>query len=210
MADFDHALSLESNKQAALHYRGRCLRVMGRFDEAIRDLSAALDLDPTIAAALNDRAWTWRKLGDYAKAIDDYTSSLNLRPSAFIHNERAVCHYLSKQHAEAIADHAAACELEPSDAGSFNGLAWILATCPIDALRDGPRAVALATRACELSNWTDTGFLDTLACAHAESGDFAEAVRCTDKVLELCDPLEQDEYRQRLAQFREGKPLRIA
>jgi tetratricopeptide (TPR) repeat protein len=208
LADFEHALSLGTDQQAALHYRGRCLRQMGSYDDAIRDLTAALELDPALAGAFNDRAWTWRKRGDFAKAIADFTSSLALTPSAFIHNERAACHYFLKQYAEAVADHAAALGLEPTDAFACNGLAWILATCPVDAIRDGPRAVELASKACEWSEWGDAGFLDTLACAYAESGDFAAAVRWTEKVLEICTPKEQDEYRQRLAQFREAIPFR--
>jgi hypothetical protein len=44
-----------------------------------------------------------------------------------------------------------------------------------EKVRDGPVAVTLATRACELSNWTDGEFVLTLAAAHAEVGDFEKA-----------------------------------
>ncbi len=68
--------------------------------------------------------------------------------------------------------------------------------------------MALATKACELTKGEDAGYLDTLACAYAESGDFAEAVRGTEKVIALARPEDQDEYRQRLAQFQAGTPFR--
>ena len=43
--------------------------------------------------------------------------------------------------------------------------------------RDGKKAVASATRACELTDWTDARLLDVLAAAYAEAGDFESAVK---------------------------------
>ncbi len=58
----------------------------------------------------------------------------------------------------------------------IDALAWLLAACPDDAVRDPARAVRLADR-----NVTDTKernpvYLDTLAAAHAASGKFDQAV----------------------------------
>ena len=43
-------------------------------------------------------------------------------------------------------------------------------------MRDGKQAVEHATLACELTKWKDAGYLDTLAVAYAEAGDFDKAV----------------------------------
>jgi hypothetical protein len=87
--------------------------------------------------------------------------------------------------------------------------AWIYATCPDARYRDGPRAVASATRACELTNWKDTGALTFLAVAFAESGDFAEAVKWQEKVVALTsDPRNANVARERLTLFKSGKPFR--
>ena len=51
-----------------------------------------------------------------------------------------------------------------------------MATCPEAKYRDGGKAVESATRACELTKWKSSEFLNTLAAAYAESGDFDAAV----------------------------------
>ena len=58
----------------------------------------------------------------------------------------------------------------PRSAATFNQLGWVWATCPDPDIRNGERARECATRACELTEWTEPGFLDTLAAACAECG----------------------------------------
>jgi tetratricopeptide (TPR) repeat protein len=57
----------------------------------------------------------------------------------------------------------------------WNNLAWSLTTCPDPRLRDGKEAVRLATEA--VTRYSTANSLDTLACAHAEGGDFDKAVQ---------------------------------
>ena len=70
---------------------------------------------------------------------------------------------------------AAAARLAPQWPDPMNNMAWILATHAQPELRNGPEAVKLATRAVELSRTNNATFLDTLAAAYAEAGQFAEA-----------------------------------
>ena len=57
-----------------------------------------------------------------------------------------------------------------------NDLAWLLATCPDNSVRNGQKAVELAQQAVQLSNGRSPEILDTLAAAYAEAGRFHEAV----------------------------------
>jgi len=99
--------------------------------------------------------------------------------------------------------------LNPSDPDASNALAWLLATWPMDEGRDGKRAVELATKACELSNWKDAACLDTLAAAQAECGDFKQAIKWQKKAIELgVSKGELEKARLRLKLYGEGKPYR--
>jgi hypothetical protein len=46
-----------------------------------------------------------------------------------------------------------AIQLGPDDESGYRALAWLLATCPDKKVRQGRRAIDLATRACDLTEW---------------------------------------------------------
>jgi serine/threonine protein kinase/tetratricopeptide (TPR) repeat protein len=69
--------------------------------------------------------------------------------------------------------------------GPLNALAWQLATCPEPKSRNGALAVALARRAVEASDQKDSAILDTLAAAHAEAGNFADAISVQKQALAI-------------------------
>ncbi len=101
--------------------------------------------------------------------------------------------------------------LKPDDPLVLNGLAWLHATCPGDAFRDGRQAVELAQRACERGGWSRPEFLGTLAAAHAEAGQFDEAVRRIKEVLAWPRPLTEEqleEHRGRLRLYEQHLPAR--
>lgn len=92
------------------------------------------------------------------------------------------------------------------DVAFLNQYAWLLATCPEDNVRDGRKAVELATRAAELTNWNDGSVLDTLAAAYAESGDFTAAVKWQEKAAGLLP--EEKDVAEHLALYEKGQALR--
>jgi len=94
-----------------------------------------------------------------------------------------------------------------------NDLAWLLATSADDRSRDGVRAVELATAVVSESPSDDPGFLDTLAAAYAETGDFVSATRISARALERLEAQRADEatlgmYREHLTAFEAGRPIR--
>jgi hypothetical protein len=58
----------------------------------------------------------------------------------------------------------------------LNDLAWIFATHPDAAVRNGAEAVRQSERACTLTSRTRPNFVATLAAAYAEAGKFSEAI----------------------------------
>ena len=95
------------------------------------------------------------------------------------------------RHAEAVADYDKALELQPKDEGLLNNLAWTLATSPDAKLRNGRRAIELATLACEVTGYKLAYILSTLAAAYAETGDFQTAVKWTTKAVQVSDKEKQ-------------------
>jgi tetratricopeptide (TPR) repeat protein len=106
-------------------------------------------------------------------------------------------------------------ELDEGDAalaGLLNSHAWRQATYPAAELRNGPEAVENATKACELTNWQNPAYVDTLAAAYAEVGDFASAIEWQKKAIDLLTeqqrPLFRPDFESRLKRYESGQPAR--
>jgi tetratricopeptide (TPR) repeat protein len=97
---------------------------------------------------------------------------------------------------------------QPNSPELLNGLAWLQATCPNFAIRNGPNAVALAERACELTHYQVAGLIETLAAAYAESGRFPEAIQWAQKATFLASATGQTGLNPQLIdRYRAGKAV---
>jgi len=76
-------------------------------------------------------------------------------------------------------------QIDPNDGNALNNLAWVLATYPADAIRDGKLAVELAVKATTLPGGDVPIVLRTLAAAYAESGDFSKAIDTAQHAADL-------------------------
>jgi tetratricopeptide (TPR) repeat protein len=105
-----------------------------------------------------------------------------------------------------------AVHLQPEDPATLNDLAWMFATAQDKQVRNGRRAVSLATKACRLGGWTNAFAIDTLAAAHAESGRFDEAVRYEQLAIQNLRPEDRKEQlagmQNRLQLYESGRPYR--
>ena len=57
----------------------------------------------------------------------------------------------------------------PNDVVLLNEVAWLMATCPMTSMRNGPEAVQLAQRAVALTGGREPAVLGTLAAAPGRS-----------------------------------------
>lgn len=108
--------------------------------------------------------------GEHQDAIKDYDEALDL------------CYQVRDLLEELGIDVAAEGE-NATLVGVLNNCAWVLSTSPEDELRDGKRAIELATEAAELTDFKEAYILSTLASGYAETGDFAKALKWIDKAL---------------------------
>lgn len=97
---------------------------------------------------------------------------------------RGLVHGHLGQWPQAIEDHREAVNVQPEAATAHNNLAWLLATCPVDSLRNGQEAVEHATAACEATGWNAANCLGTLGAAYAELGDFDRAIHWHHRALD--------------------------
>jgi protein O-mannosyl-transferase len=93
--------------------------------------------------------------------------------------------------AEAVIQYKAAVALRPDWEPVLNNLAWLLSTHTDPAVRNGPEALRLAEHACALTRHTNLWFLNTLAAAYAETGDFTNAAATAKQARELAEGLGQ-------------------
>ena len=99
-------------------------------------------------------------------------------------------------------------ELSPKMPDGLNSFAWFLATCPVEQYRNGELAVEYAELACDLSNWNDWSFVETLSAAQAEIGDFEAAIEMAKKAQELAPEHNHSELEERIRLFKSEKPFR--
>jgi Tfp pilus assembly protein PilF len=112
---------------------------------------------------------------------------------------------------EAIRFYQAALNAQPDQDGILNNLAWLLASCPDAAFRNGPEAVRLATRACELTGYAKPLVIGTLAAAQAEAGDFPAAIATAERAATLATALRLQEVaarnRELIQLYRQRQPF---
>jgi arylsulfatase A-like enzyme/Flp pilus assembly protein TadD len=118
-----------------------------------------------------------------------------------------------RRHGELVALLAEGSERCPDVLSNWNNYAWVLATLPEDALRDGARAVRIMEESIRRLPEPSPAFTDTLAAAHAEAGDFEAAIRFGTQVIEEAraanDPPEVvAQLEQHLESYRAGRPIR--
>ena len=179
---------------------------------AIEEFRLALAEKPDYLDARYLVASCLARIGREAEAIAEAREVLR-RSSGHAAAQRLLGGLLSRrgQFKEALELLETVLKARPDDLVTANNLAWILATCPDPAFRDGRRAVELAERVCKATNHLVAIMLDSLAAAYAEVGRFPDAVAMARRALAMASrdpkaPTRELELRIKLYQM--GKPYR--
>lgn len=144
---------------------------------------------PTMQQRFNAlRGWGDARLstGEHQKAVEDYDEALTL-----LEEIRVV------ETSEGL-------DPSPADDGVLNNLAWVLATSTFDDVRDGQRAIKLATQAAEVTEFKQAHILSTLASGYAETGDFDSAIEWIEKAIEVNRELGESEPSKRTEEQKES------
>jgi tetratricopeptide (TPR) repeat protein len=150
-------------------------------------------------------------LGRLEEAVDHYDAAIQLAPKdayaiacrADLFTDMGRYHEAGRQYEQAI-------RIDPRSAEAQRGLAWLLATCPDDSIRNPAEAIKRAETAVRLENEEDSLAFDTLAAAQASSGDFGSAMKTLGRAIDIAPENEREAYQNRLLMYQHQKAYRIA
>lgn len=199
---------------AALLMKARSLDKLDRTDEAVALLEKLIATNPDRTDLQMQLAsfYVDKQMAD--EAIVALTRVLELEDgNGLAWRLRGDMHLFAGLHDRAIADFEKALELDPADTGVLNNYAWTLATSPYSTIRNGEKAIELASKACELTQYGAPHILSTLAAAYAESGQFDEAVKRGEEAVGKAEELGTlDAYdgqlQAELNSYKSGQPWR--
>lgn len=184
-AQYDQVVKISPRSADGFSNWAMALASAGRNEDALQKVDQAIRLNPQHVNARLLRALVLQQSGRFEDAAQASRQALALHPTntvvlltignSFVAQARA---------ADALPIFRRALQTTPDSVPALNRTAWILATHSNPTLRNGPEALRLATRACELTGFRDSLSLNTLAAAQAEAGDFASAVRTGEQAVQ--------------------------
>jgi tetratricopeptide (TPR) repeat protein len=186
IAEYREAFKIDPAEAEAHYDLGNALLQQGRTEEAIAQFREAIRIDPADANAHSNLGVALMQQGHNEEAIAQFREAVRINPAlADAHCDLGLALFQDGRIEEAIAQVERALDLQPADVTIQNKLAWMLATAPQPSLRDGARAVELATRASQSSGGNSPAILRTLAAAYAEAGQFPAAIQAAQRALQL-------------------------
>ena len=154
------------------------------------------------------RAHAHDQLKQFDRALTDLDHAQALaqkekRPdiSAHVLSMRARVHEHQHDYGAAVNDLQVSLKLDDKNQDAFNNLAWLRATAPDAAFRNGTEGIRLAQRAVALAGDHSYVAIDTLAAAYAEANDFGRAADSEKRAMttaekEIKDTAKAQKFRQ--------------
>ena len=210
---FNHALAVTASNDVAENNLGIVYLRQGKLDEAISLLQAAVDLRPDNSPAHENLAKALLQKGKVADALIHYQRLLELQPDNIeVHNIVGTVLIQQGRIKEGVEEWEKVLAIQPDNGNAMSNLAWVFATSPDDSLRDGTKAIQLASEALRISGNRIPILFRTLAAAYAESGRFSEAIQTAQQGIELANSQRNfklaAELQGNTAFYQEQRPLR--
>ena len=162
------------------------------YADSLKELDAIIRSSPDLWEAYDVRANLFMQKRNWPAALQDLNSTIRLQPAFFEASwKRSIVYLHLRNYAASLKDLDALAKVtfqtqHPHElALTLSQRAWIRATCPDGSFRNGRAAIADAKKACELIKWKYADYIDTLAGACAEAGDFDSAVRYEQQAIDL-------------------------
>lgn len=202
------ALRIASGNVDALLTRGSAHSLNAKYTDALADLNEAIRLAPDNMWGRELRGFCYLWSGMLENALVDFEHALSMPGIGRSQVGRAFTWFKLGNYSQAFQDLEAYVTDKPNDEIGLRVLAWCLATCPVDEFRNGNRALQLGLRAHEIDPkccWTSAG---CVAAAHAELGNFGQAILMGELAVERAAPARRSDYEHALQVYRTAKPYR--
>jgi HemY protein len=169
-------IQMDPASDQAYFHLGLILRREKRLQDAEAMLLKALEYQPDNANVLNNLGVILLEQGRYDEAIQSLNGALEVYPehiNARYNLGMSLWAYGNSK--EAVLQYSQVLEMKPDWSVAANALAWILATDLDESVRNGDAAVRWAKVAVQGEYGRNPEYLDTLAAAYAEAGQYEEA-----------------------------------
>ena len=187
-AEFREALRAKPAYADAHNNLGRSLLQQGQTEEAIAEYREALRINPAYADAHYNLGNVFFQQDRTEEAVAEYREAVRINPDyADAHGDLGDALLRQGRIEEAIAQTEKALDLQPANLAIQANLAWMLATASKISLRDGPKALDLASKVNQLTGGNNPSVARTLAAAYAAAGDFSKAVQTAQNALQLAE-----------------------
>jgi tetratricopeptide (TPR) repeat protein len=210
---FKHALAVTTNNDVAENNLGIVYLRQGNVDDAIALLQAAVDLRPDNSPAHENLAKALLQKGRVSQALIHYRKLLELQPDNIeVHNIVGTVLIQQGRAGEAVDEWQKVLTIQPDNGNAMSNLAWVFATSPDDSLRDGTKAIQLASEALRISGRRIPLLFRTLAAAYAEVGDYSKAIEIAQEGVVLANSQGNSglaiELQGNIALYQTQRPLR--
>jgi tetratricopeptide (TPR) repeat protein len=192
--------------------RGFAFWKLGDLEQALVDFDAAVkSAGPLMSIALMARGGLLCAMGNQKGGMADFIKvSKTNKKDPLLLLFRGQAHLAAGNFQQATSDFRAAAKLDPNNAQVYGSWALLFAACPESRFRSGKRGVEFATKACELTDGRQWQALAALAAAHAENGDFDEAVKQITQAAELSYDENRELCLAQKKKYKNQQPLRLA
>jgi tetratricopeptide (TPR) repeat protein len=210
IAAFQTALTYQPADPITHMNLGHAQSLQGDFVGAETNFQAALARQPIDPETRRQYASDLALQGRNPEARRQWQIALALKSDVQTRLNYVGLLYQTGDNAQAITQLRRVVTEKPGLSQALNNLAWLLATCGDDRLRNGAEAVRDAEQACALTGYKQAGFLGTLAAAYAEAGRFPEAVSTCQRTIQQARAAGQTQFAninaQLLQLYHAGRP----